>query len=86
MNNQQQLKYIQASFGVVQVNPTQVMVKEKVEGIEFIIEIIPSKSVKTGKPFVSFRTINSKGEPGLWSSWEDPEEVESWFRSMSLLS
>ncbi len=76
--NSQQCLMIQGMFGLKQVTPIRIEVKEKRENIPCDLLVIPSGN------FVVYKTIVNNSE-SLWSSWDSPEEVESWFKACSLL-
>lgn len=77
--NSQQCLMIQGMFGLLPtVNPIKIHVEEKHENIPADLLVLPSGE------FVCYKVINSAGE-SLWSSWDSPQEVETWFKVCSLL-
>jgi hypothetical protein len=81
--NEQQLMLIQAFMqpgATKQVETITFNVKDKHEGIPFVIEV---NSNTTGT-FLVFRVITTAGE-GLWQTWDSPEEVENSFRTFGLI-
>lgn len=82
--NKQQLLFIQSMF---QNEPLtnggqtiMINVKDKYEGIPYKLEV----SADTIGRFLLFRVHTSDGV-GLWGTWESKEEVEKWFKAVSLI-
>ena len=85
MANRQQLLFIQSLFTEKAIpnngETIKVNVKECHQGLPMTIEV----SANTEGKFVLYRVHTTTGA-GLWSSWDDQDEVEKWFKSASLLS
>lgn len=81
--NRQALMLIQSFLKVGPKNqgqPFKVRVRDKYEGIPFMIEVNPN----TVGSFLLYRVITSTGE-SLWQSWDSPADAENSFRAMSLI-
>lgn len=81
--NNQALLFVQSLFKPEAQNQGETIkinVKDKVEGIPFVIEV----NANTTGSFLLYRVVTSAGE-GLWQSWDTPEEAENSFRMMSLI-
>lgn len=55
-------------------------VQERHEGIPLEIEVYP----KTGGGFLNYRVHTSEG-PGLWNSWDSPEDIVRSFIQWGLI-
>jgi len=79
MDNKQQLLYIQSLFGSFHGLSQFVNVTDRVDGREYKLEIYPSNGL------VAYRLHINEDSTTLWSTWDDPDHVETYFNTASFL-
>lgn len=79
MDNKQQLLYIQTLFGTFSGTSQFVNVVEK-HGSKMRIELYPSEKI------LAYRVHFEDNTKSLWTTWEDKEDVERYFKTASLIA